>query len=107
MFQPLEREQTLHRSAQWSRITGNRDVNAGPLARPFAHLLAPLTHSLAPYYTLHSRTPLGSFVRLLAHSLPSSWESESLNVSKRLDFVPQWSAYRSNIVREFLSSLVK
>ena len=42
----------------------------GPLARPFAHLLAPLTRSLAPDCSLRSRPPLRSrahFTHSLAH----------------------------------------
>ena len=45
----------------------NTDCSAGPLARPFAHSLAPLTRSLAPDYLLRSRPPLRSLVRSLAH----------------------------------------
>ena len=41
----------------------------GPLTRPFAHLLAPLTHSLDPHCLLHSRALRRSFPRLLTHSL--------------------------------------
>ena len=33
--------------ALWARITKNPDCNTGPLARPFAHSLAPLTRLLA------------------------------------------------------------
>ena len=54
-------------SAQWGRTAKNWDVNTGPLARPFARSLAPLTHSLAPDCSLRSRPPLHSLVRLLAH----------------------------------------
>ena len=35
-------------SALWSGTNKNRDVSTGPLARPFARSLAPLTRSLAP-----------------------------------------------------------
>ena len=45
----------------------NRDVSTGPLARPFACLLAPLTRSLAPDCSLCSRPSLRSLVRSLAH----------------------------------------
>ena len=39
----------------------------GPLARPFARSLAPLTRSLALDCSLRSRPPLRSLVRLLAY----------------------------------------
>ena len=38
--------------ALWARITKNTDWCTGPLARPFAHLLAPLTRLLAPHCSL-------------------------------------------------------
>ena len=41
-------------AALWSGTNKNRDVSTGPLARPFAHLLAPLTRSLAPLTSLTS-----------------------------------------------------
>ena len=41
--------------------------SSGPLARPFARSLAPLTRSLAPHYSLRSRASLRSLVRSLAH----------------------------------------
>ena len=64
----------------WSGTNKNRDVSTGPLARPFARSLAPLTHSLAPDYSLRSRPPLRSLIRSLRSlcSLPRSWESEFL-----------------------------
>ena len=37
----------FHPVAMWFKTTKNRDVSTGPLTRPFARLLAPLTHSLA------------------------------------------------------------
>ena len=52
---------------QWARSTKNTDWSTGPLARPFARSLAPLTRSLAPDYSLRSRPPLRSLVRSLAH----------------------------------------
>ena len=58
--------------AIWFRATKTRDVRTGSLARPFDHLLAPLTHSIAPPCSLHSRTPLCSFIYLFAHSLTHS-----------------------------------
>ena len=53
--------------ALWSETNKNRDVSTGPLARPFARSLAPLTRSLAPDCSLRSRPPLRSLVRSLAH----------------------------------------
>ena len=53
--------------AQWFNKAKNRDVSTGPLARPFARLLAPLTRSLAPPCLVCSRAPLHSFICLLAH----------------------------------------
>ena len=59
---------TLAKSiALWSGTNKNEDVSTGPLARPFARSLAPLTHSLAPDCSLRSRPPLRSFARSLAH----------------------------------------
>ena len=54
-------------SAQWPGTAKNRDVSTGPLARPFARSLAPLTRSLAPDCSLCSHPPLRSLVRSLAH----------------------------------------
>ena len=51
------------------RINKNPDVSTGPLARPFARSLAPLTRLLALDCSLSSRPPLRSLVRSLAHSL--------------------------------------
>ena len=79
--------------ALWSRTTKNRGVSTGPLARPFAFLLALLTHLLAPHCLLPLRALLRSFVCLLAHSLLSSWESVKFDVSKWPGFVPQWLAW--------------
>ena len=53
--------------ALWSGTNKNRDVSTGPLARPFAHSLAPLTHSLATDCSLRSRPLRRSLVRSLAH----------------------------------------
>ena len=47
------------------------------LARPFAHLVAPLSRLFA------------CFALSLIHSLPSSWDSEFLDVSISCCFVPQ------------------
>ena len=65
----LKEDVMLDDGALRSGTTENPDVSTGPLARPFARSLAPLTHSLAPYCSLRSRAPLRSFVRSLAHSL--------------------------------------
>ena len=56
-----------HNTTLWSGTYKNRDVSTGPLARPFARLLAPLTRLLAPDCSLRSRPPLRSLVRSLAH----------------------------------------
>ena len=53
--------------ALWSITVKNKDCSTGPLARPFARLLAPLTRSLAPDCSLRSRPPLRSLVCSLAH----------------------------------------
>jgi len=53
-------------NALWFRSAKNRDVSTGPLARPFARLLAPLTRSLAPDCSLRSHPPLRSLIRSLA-----------------------------------------
>merc|ERR1712198_723910 len=39
------------------------NVSTGPIARPLASSLAPLTHSLVPHCSLRSRAPLRSFAR--------------------------------------------
>ena len=57
----------MSRGALWFRSAKNRDVSTGPLARPFARSLAPLTRSLAPDCSLRSRPPPRSLVRSLAH----------------------------------------
>ena len=62
--------------ALWTRTTINPDVNIGPLARPFACLLALLTHLLAQSFTCspllaslgHSAALIGSLVHSLIHS---------------------------------------
>ena len=46
--------------------SGIDSLRTGPLTRPFARSLAPLTHSLAPDCSLRSRPPLRSLVRSLA-----------------------------------------
>ena len=55
------------RSALWSGTNKNRDVNTGPIARPFALSLTPLTRLVAPDCSLHSRPLLRSLIRSLAH----------------------------------------
>ena len=55
------------KNPQWSGTTKNQDVSTGPLARPFARSLAPLTRLLAPDCSLRSRPPLRSLIRSLAH----------------------------------------
>ena len=57
------------RGPPWSKTAKNTDCSTGPLARPFARSLAPLTRLLAPNCLLRSRPPLRSLVRSLAHSL--------------------------------------
>ena len=54
--------------ALWSRKNQNSDVTFGPVACPFPHLLALLTHLLVLHRMLCSRTPLHSFIRSLAYS---------------------------------------
>ena len=63
----LCRGESVRTNAQWFGKAKNQDVSTGPLACSFARSLAPLTHSLAPHYSLCSRAPLRSFVRLLTH----------------------------------------
>ena len=49
--------------ALWARMIRNPDCSTGSLTRPFTHLLAPLTHSLALHDSLHSRALLHSLAR--------------------------------------------
>ena len=56
-------------SALWFRLTKNQDISAGPLARPFALSLTPLTRLLATDCSLRLRPPLRSLVCSLAHFL--------------------------------------
>ena len=51
-------------AALWSGTNKNQDVSTGPLVRSFARTAC----SLAPHYSLHSRTPLRSLAHF-AHSL--------------------------------------
>ena len=73
----------VNAAALWSGTNMNRDVSTAPLARPIAHSLAPLIHSLAPDCSLCLRPSLRALIRALtrslAHSLrslPRSWESD-------------------------------
>ena len=66
-YESLTGESGVHCGLEQTRI----DVSTGPLALPFARLLAPLTCSL------RSCPPLRSL-----RSLPRSWESEFFIVSK-------------------------
>ena len=75
---------------QWFGTAKNWDKSTGPRALPFAHLLAPLTHFLAPHCSLRSSAPLRLSVCSLTHSLLSSGKSQWLDVSKWSGLVPQW-----------------
>ena len=69
-FPPINGKQSLSAFtllALWLITAKNTDCSTGPLARPFARSLAPLTRSLAPDCSLRSRPPLRSLVRSLAH----------------------------------------
>ena len=57
----------IYPRALWARINKNPDVSTGPLARPFARPLAPLTRLLDPHNSLYSRAPLCSLIHSLAH----------------------------------------
>ena len=57
--------------ALWARITKNTDWSTGPLARPFARSLAPLTRLLALDCSLHSRPLLRSLANSLTSLTPS------------------------------------
>ena len=70
-----QRDKKRHcHSARWFRTAKNRHISTALLARPFAYSLAPLTHLLAPHCLLHFRSPLHSFLRILAHSHSNSRE---------------------------------
>ena len=66
--QPAFMEITKHCSLETNK---KRDVSTGLLAHLFAHSLAPLTHSLAPYCWHRSRPPLSSLACLLTSLTPS------------------------------------
>ena len=53
--------------SMWARITKNTDWSTGPLARPFARSLTPLTRTFAPHYSLCLRAPLRSLPCSLTH----------------------------------------
>ena len=63
-------------------------LSTGTFAPPLTRSLTPLTHLLAPHCSLPSRAPLRSFIRSLAHSLPSSWEKYLCQEIERVDFIP-------------------
>ena len=79
-------------TTQSSRTTKNQDVSTGPLARPFAHSLAPLTRSLAPDCSLRSRPPLHSLVRSLAHFAHSLAHGKVYNLMSQFYLVLNHSA---------------
>ena len=60
-------------------------LSTGPLARPLAHSLAPLKHSLVPNCSLRSRA------HSFASSLPSSWE--------RVFFCVDFMSFRPTVER--------
>ena len=62
--------------ALWSGTNKNRDVSTGPLARPVARLLAPLTRSLAPDCSLRSLVcSIAHFAHSLARGTVNNWMS--------------------------------
>ena len=71
-------------------------MNTGPLALPFARI----AHSFACSALLASLARSAVLIPSLPHSLslPSSWESKKLNVSKRPGFVPQWVELRNLVL---------
>ena len=74
---------------QWFRTAKNRDVSTGPLVCS----LVGSHHSLVRLLHTARCARARSFVGSLAHWVPSLWESNSLNVSKRPGFVPlSWIA---------------
>ena len=75
--------------ALWSITAKNTDCSTGPLARPFARSLAPLTRSLAPDCSLRSRPPLRSLIRSLAHF------AHSLARGKVIDYIAILSVFFS------------
>ena len=74
---PLPQPQPQHSAAEQPRI------RTKVLSHSLVHsliLLAPLTHSLAPRCTIHSRALLRSFVRSLAHELVGKLMIACLNI---------------------------
>ena len=72
----------LDASALKFRTSENRDVSTGPLACPFAWSLSLLTQLLALLCSARIACALRyahSFVDLLIHSLPRSWENERMS----------------------------
>ena len=53
-------------------VQNDQESSTGPVVRLFAYLLPPLSHSLALFCSLRSRTPLRSFICSLAHSITHS-----------------------------------
>ena len=75
------------------RTAKNSDMSTGPLACPFAHARAPLTHSLAPPCSLRSRAPLHSFVCSLAHFTHSLARGKVYNLMSQFHLVLKQSAW--------------
>ena len=48
VLEKLKKVEQDKRATHWSGTNKNRDVSTGPLARPIARSLAPLTRSLTP-----------------------------------------------------------
>ena len=65
----------------------NVNQNLSPLACPFAHSLALLTHLLAPHCLLRSLARSAALIRLLTHLLPSSWGSSFYLCDERVDYI--------------------
>ena len=82
--------------ALWSGTNKNKDVRTGPLARPFAHLFAPLTRLLRTARFAGALRCAHLFARLYAFSLPRLWESELL--MSQNDLVLSHSASSSECV---------
>ena len=63
--QKIDRKKRKKKKGDMERV--NKRVHCGPLALPFACMLAPLTRSLAPHYSLRSSAPLRSLALSLTH----------------------------------------